>query len=55
MPRVITDQYQGDPFKTLFEFGGKHYVLDEAALIEQEEAVYREFEADLRRRLADGI
>jgi hypothetical protein len=48
-PHVIDEQYQGDPFVKLIEFGGKRYVLNEARLIEAEEENDRQLIASLRR------
>jgi hypothetical protein len=47
-PRIVDEQYQGDPFKKLVECNGQHYVLDEAALIEHEEVGHRLFEQSLQ-------
>jgi hypothetical protein len=54
-PKVIDGQHNGDPFVKLIECDGKRYVLNEAALIEQEEATYRSFEMDMRLRAADAL
>jgi hypothetical protein len=43
MPRIVDDHYQGDPFLTLIECGGQRYVLNEAALIEAEEQMFRDW------------
>lgn len=53
-PKIIDTQHEGDPFKTLFEFAGKRYVLDASELIVQEEAAYRSFEMDMRLKAADS-
>jgi hypothetical protein len=36
-PKVIKRDFGGDPFQTLIEFDGRHYILNEAELIESEE------------------
>jgi hypothetical protein len=48
-PRVIDEQYQGDPFVKLIEFGDMHYVLSEAAFIEAEEENDRRLITSLQR------
>lgn len=40
-PRIIDEAYRGDPFVKLVECNGKYYLFDEAALIEQQEEMYR--------------
>lgn len=54
MPKILDTQHEGDPFKTLFEFTGQHYVFNESELIASEEAMYRSFEMDMRLKAADG-
>jgi hypothetical protein len=53
--RVIDTEYQGDPFLTLVECDGKYYVINEAALIADQERMYRSFEMDLRLKAADSL
>jgi dUTPase len=43
-PRIVDEQYRGDPFLKLVECGDKFYVVNETDLIAQEEATYRAFE-----------
>ena len=49
-PRIVCDQYDGDPFKKIVLFRGKHYLLDESALIEQQEKMYQSFIDNLFRK-----
>lgn len=53
--RIVETAYRGDPFLTLVESDGKYYVLNEAALIADQEQMYRAFEMDLRLKVADSF
>lgn len=53
--RIVDTEYQGDPFLTLVESDGKYYVVNEAALIADQERMYRAFEMDLRLKVADSF
>jgi hypothetical protein len=53
-PRVVNEALDGDPFVKVIECEGKRYRLDEAALIEAEEANYRAIEMEFRLSMWRG-
>lgn len=54
-PRVIDDQYNGDPFVKLIEVDDKRYLFNEASLIEQQANVDQSFAMRIRLLVADAF